>query len=282
MRLFAVVLSCLLLATALAEARPPSRQARQQLRQNKTKHVAQKRAAVAEPKPAEPRPIDPYADDGDGADADARKPAEAGAPRRDRSQSIGAPWAGRLKDASRLPSAEGIHIRRPHRSFGTRTTVEHVRRAIRTTRDAFPKAHTLAIGDLSAEHGGWISEHASHRSGRDIDLGFFFKKQPAGYPESFVLATNDNLDLPATFSLLANLLDSAGLDGGVQLVFLDYNVQGQLYRWGKDNGVPQRILDQIFQYPHGRSADGLVRHHPNHADHFHVRFRCAQSDTSCY
>ena len=58
-----------------------------------------------------------------------------------------------------------IQMRHPWRAFGTKTTVEHVRHAIRSTLAAFPKIHTLAIGDLSAEHGGWISDHQSHRSG---------------------------------------------------------------------------------------------------------------------
>ena len=43
-----------------------------------------------------------------------------------------------------------------------------------------------------------------------------------------------------------------------------------------------RFLDEIFQYPRGKgAAGGLVRHEPNHADHFHVRFRCAKADADC-
>ncbi len=313
MRVLAVVLSCLLLATAIADARPSRRAARphaqKQVKRATSKQVKRAapkqvkraapdrsagirpRVAIAEPAPAsEPRPIDPYAEpDLSGEDADDVTPARPRAPapppappRRPRGQSIGSPWAGRLQDATRLRIGDGVHIRRPHRAFGTRTTVEHVRRAIRATLASFPKAHALAIGDLSAEHGGWISEHSSHRSGRDVDLGFFFQRKPAGYPASFVRATDATLDHAATWALLVNLLDSHGEDGGVQVIFLDYDVQGLLHRWAASNGVKARTLDRIFQYPRGRYASGLVRHEPHHDDHFHVRFRCASADAACY
>jgi murein endopeptidase len=284
------VLSCLLLATAVADARPQRRSAKQHRHRHGKRAApeARPRVAAAERLPdPEPQPIDPYAAepaDAEPADRDAAPaPAPAPAPpRRTRGQSIGAPWAGRLQDATRLQLGEGTYLRRPSRAFGTATTVEHVHRAVRATLASFPKAHVLAIGDLSAKDGGWISEHHSHRSGRDIDLGLFYKQQPAAYPASFVGATEDNLDRPATWALLANLLESAGQDGGVQVVFLDYEVQGLLYRWAAANGIKTRILDRIFQYPHGRgSAGGVVRHEPNHDDHLHVRYRCAKADTDC-
>jgi hypothetical protein len=307
MRVLAVVLSCLLLATAIAGARPGPRSARQhrdkQHRDKQTRRIAPEagtdgaagtrpRVATATSVPvADPQPIDPYADsadpdDGAAPDDEETAPAPIRAPtppRSIRGQSIGSPWSGRLQDATRLQIGDGTFLRRPQRAFGTKTTVDYVRRAVRATLAAFPKTHVLAIGDLSAERGGWISEHASHRSGRDIDLGLFYKRKPAGYPESFVRATDDNLDRAATWALLANLLDSHGKDGGVQMIFLDYDVQGLLYRWAQGSGVGPKILDQIFQYPHGRGTSyGIVHHEPNHDNHLHVRFRCAKADADCY
>lgn len=201
---------------------------------------------------------------------------------RPRGQSIGAPWAGELRNATRLKSGEGYFLRRPYRAYGTRTMVSHLRRAIKDTLESHPKAHVLAVGDLSAEGGGWISDHNSHRSGRDVDLGLFFKKKPAGYPDSFVVATDKNLDRAATWALIRNLVVTEDDDGGMQVIFLDFNVQGILYRWAKENGVSEKRLDRIFQYPHGRGASaGLVRHEPNHADHLHVRFKCPTADRNC-
>jgi hypothetical protein len=304
MRVLAVVLSCLWFAAGVAEARPLPRAAKQ-LRQRKGKRVTvERRAAIAEPRPIDPQPepqpidpqpIDPYADADIGPDHDDEAAAPAPAPvsgpapalhRRGgvkiAGQSVGAPWAGRLQAATRLALGDRAHIRRPQRAYGTKTTVEHVRRAVRATLASHRKAHVLAIGDLSAEHGGWISEHSSHRSGRDIDLGFFYKRQPPAYPASFVRATDENLDRAATWALLVNLLGSYGKDGGVQMIFLDYGVQGLLYKWAQAAGVKPKLLGQIFQYPNGAGSDGIVRHAPNHDNHFHVRYRCAKADAACY
>ncbi|HMG55735.1 MAG TPA: penicillin-insensitive murein endopeptidase, partial [Kofleriaceae bacterium] len=169
------------------------------------------------------------------------------------------------------------------RSFGTETTVELIERAIAETFEAFPDQHVLAIGDISAASGGSITQHHSHQSGRDIDVGLFYLEQPPGYPASFVHADEDNLDCAATFKLLERFLATADEDGGVQMVFLDFDVQGILYAWALDQGISERRLDRIFQYPHGRGApDGIVRHEPNHDNHMHVRFRCPDDDTACH
>src|SRR6476469_2504491 len=45
-----------------------------------------------------------------------------------RGQSVGAPWLGRLQEPARLPSGDGYVIRRPARSYGTKTTVEYIAR----------------------------------------------------------------------------------------------------------------------------------------------------------
>jgi hypothetical protein len=199
-----------------------------------------------------------------------------------RGQSVGAPWAGRLQHPMQLPPGDGYHIRRPGRSFGTAATVELIERAIGETLEEFPDAHVLAIGDLSAESGGPISEHRSHQSGRDVDIGLIYREQPAGYPAGFVHADADNLDCAATIKLIESFLASASEDGGAQMIFLDFEVQGILYAWALDHGISERRLGRIFQYPHGRgSGAGLVRHEPNHDNHIHVRFQCPNDDSAC-
>ena len=197
-------------------------------------------------------------------------------------QSFGSPQAGHLQHASKLHAIEGAHIRRPSRAYGTRTTIEFTRRAIEETLDRHPDVHTLAIGDISAEHGGFISDHASHRSGRDVDLGLFYKKRPSNYPSSFVDGDAHNLDIHATWTLISKLAATANKDGGVQLILLDHEVQGIIYRWAKKRKISQARLERIFQYASGRGADaGIVRHYRNHANHLHVRFKCARADKDC-
>lgn len=197
-------------------------------------------------------------------------------------QSLGLPWRGRLQAASRLQVGEGYLVRRPHRAFGTETTIAHVQDALAAVRRRFPELHDIAIGDVSAEHGGPISDHRSHQSGRDIDIGLLFTTKPAGYPASFVVGTEENLHAAANWALLSALADTSALDGGASMIFLDYEVQGVLYRWAQAEGIDAEVLEKVFQYPRGKRASaGLVRHAANHADHFHVRFACASAEAEC-
>lgn len=199
-----------------------------------------------------------------------------------RGQSIGAAWGGRLENAVKFRAPKHTFVRRDHRQFATKTTAEHTRRVIIELFETFPKAHTLAIGDFSAPRGGWITEHHSHQSGRDVDLGLFYVKPPAGYPQSFVDATAETLDPAPMWNMISNLANRYDEDGGTQNMFLDFELQGVIYNWALENGVSQKRLDRIFQYPHGRGAAmGLVRHEPNHSDHIHIRFKCAAADVQC-
>ncbi len=210
--------------------------------------------------------------------AHAKKSAFAGPLR---GQSLGAPWDGQLRSPTQLPEGEGYFIRRPWRSYGTRTTVGFVERVIGEYRDQFPDADVLAIGDLSAEHGGQITEHHSHQSGRDADIGLVYVDRPHGYPESFITATEDNLDCAAEFALISDFAATAREDGGAQVMFLDFEVQGIIYRWAKDHDVDDDVLERLFQYPRRDATDALVRHEPNHANHLHVRFQCPRGDSAC-
>ncbi len=198
-------------------------------------------------------------------------------------QSFGRPQDGYLVSGTRMPAnASAYFLRRPERAFGTRASVDQVVSAIRAVRRKFPRVHPLAIGDFSARHGGPLSMHGSHQSGRDADIGFYFRKKPRSYPRSFAVATAENIDFPATWALISALLRGAGKPGGVERIYLTYQTQALFYRLARKHKVPRARLDEWFQYPHGRrAARGLIRHWPGHTEHIHVRFRCAADDPEC-
>lgn len=190
-----------------------------------------------------------------------------------RSRGRNAPWGGTLQGAERLPGDEGYRIRRPSRSYGVPYVIDHLRNAIAVVRALYPDVHTLAIGDLSAEHGGKLDNHRSHQTGLDVDVGFFYRTVPDGYPDRFAPA-GDNLDVEATWALVTAFSRTAALDDGVEIIFLDHAVQKRLYDWAHKRGTPDDDLAQLLQYPRSRDTQvGLVRHWPNHADHLHVRFK---------
>jgi hypothetical protein len=197
-------------------------------------------------------------------------------------QSYGVAWNGQLRNGVQLHLGDGAFIRRPSRSYGTRSTVAFTKRAIEETLELHPKAHVLAVGDLSQQGGGRITDHHSHQSGRDVDLGLFYKRKPLGYPNAFLPGTDANLDTPTMWTLISKLAATSSKDGGVWAIFLDHDVQGVIYRYAKSRGVSEAKLRKIFQYPHGRGAGaGIVRHYRNHAHHLHVRFKCTNAETSC-
>lgn len=107
-------------------------------------------------------------------------------------------------------------------------------------------------------------------------------KQPEGYPENFVAATEDNLDADATWALVEQLVQTADQPGGVLLIYLDYDVQRLLYAAARRDGWTVEQLARVFEYPDGRKAKGrIVQHRWNHHDHLHVRFSCPPGDKSC-
>ena len=198
-------------------------------------------------------------------------------------QSVGAASDGKLVGGMQLPEGAGYYRRRPQAAWGTNHAIHHIKRAVSVVRNHFPKVHELAIGDISARAGGPLGEHKSHQSGRDVDMGLYFKKRPSGYPESFVRATADTLDLAATWTLIETLASTARSDAGVEVMFLDYELQQLLYGWAQEQGVSKHRLGEIFQYPRGEaSASGLIRHEPGHDTHVHVRFKCPKNDDNCW
>lgn len=197
-------------------------------------------------------------------------------------QSRGRPGHGWLHQATQLPSSGHYYRRRLERTWAAAHVIDHTLNAIHEAHAVMPKLHRLAIGDLSDSDGGPISGHASHQSGRDIDIGLFYRKVPAQYPNEFAIATEANFDATATWALLEPLVRTAGKPGGVEKVFLDYELQGLLYAAARADGWSKAKLIDVFQYPDGPHAKhGIVRHEPKHDDHMHVRFTCVADDISC-
>jgi len=283
MRLLAILLGILLATSVTTEARTNTDKSSH--RDKRTKKSSSNAERRAEARRSSRRHSSDRIDKRRASRAKPRKSVavarDAREHKRSRAQSFGLPWNGYLEHPNKLKLGRGATIRRPWRAYGTRTTVDWTRRVIKETLAVHRPAHALAIGDISAEHGGRVSDHHSHQSGRDIDLGLFYKKKPPGYPNAFINGTEKNLDARAMWTMLRKFAYTAKKDGGVEVIFLDYDVQGIIYRWAKKHGVSEKRLEKVFQYPRGPAAGAIVRHYRNHANHIHVRFKCAKADTKC-
>lgn len=178
------------------------------------------------------------------------------------SVSLGKPTRGALVFGVALEAGPDIE-RAGGYPWGTAETVRSIRRAAQAVRRCFPRSPRLVVGDLSREHGGFLSPHRSHQSGLDADLGYFFKGPSVWYQR----ATPKTLDVARTYALVRALI--AG--GDVDTIFIDASLQRALKSYGESLPEALRPGPDWFQTP--TRKDTLIRHAWGHATHLHVRFR---------
>ncbi len=193
------------------------------------------------------------------------------------SESIGRPWAGKVANARRLQPHPLFVIRDPSRSWGTEETVRWIHEAFDEVRRRHPRANKVRVHDLSFRDGGPIDGHRSHQSGRDVDIIYFQRRCPrSGCQMQSILPRE--MDAGPQWTLFRNWIRR----GRAQVIFVDYGLQGVLYREARRRGANRAQLAAWFQYPRGRRAPGgVIRHFPNHRNHVHVRFVCARGDREC-
>lgn len=175
--------------------------------------------------------------------------------------------SGALVAGVQLPPSSDYTLKHPALAWGTARTVRLLQRALsrHRRRAGGPK---VRVGDLSKRGGGHLPPHKSHRTGKDVDIGYVIRGAKDG--TRFLRATRKNLDVERTWRLINTLLQTSE----VRYIFMDYPIQGWLYDHAKRRGVGQATLDELFQYPRGeRRAAGVIRAEPGHDDHFHIRFR---------
>ncbi len=192
------------------------------------------------------------------------------------SESIGFPGSGQLVHGRRLRPGSGYAIRDPDRSYATDETVRDIESAFAQLRRRDPGAPRLFVHDLSLRHGGPMTEHRSHQSGRDADIAY--PQKHCEGPCDFRPLGPNQLDAARTFELLRYWLERDELEA----VFIDYRLQAPIYHYARAHGATAEQLQRWFQYPHGRDYPlGIIRHFPKHFDHMHVRFACPGSDHDC-
>lgn len=193
-----------------------------------------------------------------------------------RSRSVGRPTRGSLREARCLPeSGPGFIAFSPNRC-ATDETIILLLYAIREVMREFPSSVPVVIGALSQPNGGRLKPHKSHRSGRDVDIGYFaVGNRPL---KTFVDLRPHEIDYDKTFYLMAALIAT----GRVDFIFVNYALQPRFIEAARRLGYDDEQIAYLFQYPKGRkSRTGLIRHARGHLRHFHVRFACPDADEEC-
>ena len=186
---------------------------------------------------------------------------------------VGPPQSGWLVNGVQLPENDFYRLRLPSSSYGTTFAVEAVLRGVVLFEARADYERPLTFGSMSWRHGGPLTGHVSHQTGRDLDIALplQLKFQP-GVP-----ITPERVDWEVTWKLVTAMLDTKD----VVVVFLDYDLQEHLYKAAARLGVSDEERKRYLQYPRGAQAPGLVRHSPGHDAHVHVRFACGPYEMEC-
>jgi murein endopeptidase len=197
----------------------------------------------------------------------------------DPSESIGAPTDGQLQGAVPMLEGTGRHIHaQRYKAWATAATVAQLDRALAQWPEREPEAHHIIVGNMSAREGGVLNPHASHRSGRDVDLSFI--QFWDGESEiTWQRMTGENLDSAKNWSLMELLVEQ----GDVEHIFVDYGIQKLLYEHAVAHRThdPKQLAHWIeYPLPPG-SSNAIIKHVPGHVDHLHVRYACRDHDDRC-
>jgi LysM repeat protein len=193
------------------------------------------------------------------------------------SEAVGPTNRGRLQDPERLPTHRGYVIRTPARAYGTEETIRWMVDAFDEVERKFRHTKVVRVHDISDRDGGRLRDHKSHQNGRDADISYYQKQCPVSGCR-FAEFRSSELDVARQWTLLEHWLRN----GQAEMIFIDYRLQGKLYKYARKKGISKKQLEHWIQYPRGRyEPQGVIRHFPNHEDHLHVRFVCPYSDLRC-
>ena len=180
------------------------------------------------------------------------------------SMSVGRPGAGALINGIQLPERDGWKRVDPLHAWGTQETIDYLTQAIGAVRAKFPNSHPLYVGHISARHGGPLSPHVSHQSGRDVDISYFYTGDQARW---YRRAHANNLDRPRTWAFVKALITQTD----VRLLLIDHSIQKLLQEHALQSGEDEAWVRSVFRGEPGKLRP-LIVHARGHATHLHVRF----------
>jgi murein endopeptidase len=178
------------------------------------------------------------------------------------SVSVGFADRGRMINAVRMPSDPAWVLARPNLAYGAQETVDALSLVLRSVHEQFPGSAPARISNIGARDGGYLKPHLSHQSGRDTDIGLFYRNDVhpghVAHREKFV-------DAARNWALIHALVTMTD----VQMILVDRSIQKVLRNYALSHGEDASWVTRVFTQ--------VVKHARRHKDHFHVRFYAARS-----
>lgn len=159
-------------------------------------------------------------------------------------------------------------------NWGTKPLVDGLR-AIAAYMKGTGKAQTdLAIGDISSANGGKLGGHASHRTGRDVDIGFYMTEAGSGKPVStmnFVRFTGGRDGLSGSSGGRAVRFDAERNWMLVQAILANPDPAFKPTHIFIANHLRAAVLAAGANSPERGRAAALMTYWPGHDNHLHLR-----------
>ena len=201
--------------------------------------------------------------------------------------SVGVPHKGVLTGAAKLPEngAGYKRLRNDKIQYGNPRLVAAIERAAKRVKELRPDGAPLVIADLSAENGGKIPRHRSHRSGRDADL-LFYVRTPDGRSventgffrfkaDGIALVDKQKkqfvmIDLDRTWIMVQAFTEDS--EAMMQWLFVARWLEALLVEHALAIGAPEEVIRRA-QYLLRQPGDSAA-----HDDHFHIRIACSPGE----
>lgn len=191
-------------------------------------------------------------------------------------RSIGAPNKGRLQHGLPMPEGPYWELRdRRTRTYGATNAIEAMITAFTRYGRTHEGAPVVSVGEISGPRGGQARPHSSHRSGRDVDLGYVLLPGTEG--EQWKRANAENFDVEKNWTLIKALVET----GEVQQIFISSKLQRLLLPVALQDVGEEEVGRYFWRPGGGPEQDPILRHEDGHRDHMHVRFRCEAGNTRC-
>jgi penicillin-insensitive murein DD-endopeptidase len=191
--------------------------------------------------------------------------------------SIGSPTSGELLGGVALAPTPYLDLRWPDGPrWALPTLVRMLDRAAQRVGKRYPGS-VLLVGELSKEGGGDLVGHASHESGRDADVGFYYRTaqgKPVRARRLMRVEANGRVpgeshvmfDEARNWALVEAFLTDPEVV--VQRIFVATGIRERLLDHGRLTRATPRVIARA------EAALHQPRSGPAHDDHFHVRIAC--------
>lgn len=162
--------------------------------------------------------------------------------------------------------------------YGTSELIELVEDTAKAMHKRYPGS-VLFLGNFGAREGGDIPYSVSHKSGRDADLAYFFKRTSsdvAQIPQNLIRfgaslnsknVAGYRFDTEKNAALIEILITHPKID--VQFIFVAKHLRRAIRQAMVLSGVSEQTLARF---------DVIVQEQAAHADHMHIRVYCAKHE----